>query len=86
MSDINNIKVKGLDPKRYPNLRGNNYIDVVFELSQKAPRDWCADFNLLISRDQNNAKVNPDEGLYIETWVRDMLEIQKELDLSLIHI
>jgi hypothetical protein len=81
MSNIKNIKIKGLDPNRKPNLTGNNYVDLIFELSQKAPVDWCADFNLLFSKDKHNAKINPDEGLYVETWVRNINDIPKELEL-----
>ena len=44
------------------------------------PRDWCADFNLLFSKSLLNAKINPDNGLYVETWVRDITHIQNELD------
>ena len=81
LSNIKDIKIKGLDPNRHPCLKSKNYIDIIFELTQKAPRDWCGDFNILFSKDKLNAKINPDEGLYVETWVRDMVDIPKELDL-----
>ena len=81
MSNIKDIKIKGLDPNRRPILKNKNYIDLIFELSQKAPRDWCADFNTLFSKRKHNAKINPDEGQYIETWVRNINDIPKELEL-----
>ena len=81
MEYIKNIKVKGLDPKRKPTLKNKNYVDIIFELSQKAPRDWCADFNLLASQEGLNSKINPNEGLYVETWVRNINDIPKELEL-----
>ncbi len=80
MSNIENIKIKGLDANRRPSLKNKKYIDVFYELSQKAPRDWCADFNLLFSKSAMNAKINPDNGLFVETWVRDITHIQTELD------
>ncbi len=81
MSNIKDIKIKGLDPHRKPSLKNKKYIDIIFELTQKAPRDWCTDFNLLFSKDKHNAKINPEEGLYVETWVRDITDIPGELDL-----
>ena len=80
MSGIENIKIKSLDPNRRPSLKNKKYIDVFYELSQKAPRDWCGDFNLLFSKSSLNVKINPDEGLYVETWVKDLTHIQNELD------
>lgn len=81
MGNIKDIKVKGLDLNRRPCFKHKNYIDINFELTQKAPRDWCADFNLLFSKDNHNAKINPDDGLFVETWVRKINDIPKELDL-----
>ncbi|MGH1537396.1 MAG: hypothetical protein ACRBDX_05050 [Gammaproteobacteria bacterium] len=80
MSNIENIKIKGLDNNRRPSLKNKKYIDIIYELTQQAPRDWCADFNMLFSKHTLNAKISPENGLYIETWVRDVAHIQKELD------
>jgi hypothetical protein len=80
LSGIENLKIKRLDPNRRPSLKNIKYIDVFYELSQKAPRDWCGDFNLLFSKSSLNVKINPEEGLYVETWVRDLMHIQNELD------
>ncbi len=81
MEHIKDIKIKGLDPKRKPTLKNKNYVDIIFELSQKAPRDWCADFNVLASKESLNAKIDPNEGLYVETWVRNINDIPQELEL-----
>lgn len=81
VSTIKDIKIKGLDPNRKPSLKNKNYVDLIFELTQKAPRDWCADFNTLFSKNKHNAKINPDEGLYVETWVRNINDIPNELEL-----
>jgi len=80
MSNIDNIRIKGLDANRRPSLKNKKYIDVFYELSEKVPRDWCADFNLLFSKSALNAKINPENCLYVETWVRDVTHIQDELD------
>jgi len=80
VSGIEDIKIKSLDANRRPSLKNKKYIDIYYELSQKAPRDWCADFNLAFSKLSLNAKISPDDGLYIETWVRDITHIQSELD------
>ena len=80
MSGIENIRIKGLDENRRPSLKNKKYIDVFYELSQKVPRDWCADFNLAFSKHALNAKISPEDCLFIETWVRDISHIQVELD------
>ena len=69
-----------MDANRRPSLKNKKYIDVFYELSQKVPRDWCADFNLAFSKHALNAKISPEDCLYIETWVRDISHIQIELD------
>ena len=81
MGEIENLKIKGIDKNRLPNLDNNNYIDVIYELTQKAPRNWCLDFNNFFSKERHKTRIDPDKGLYIETWVRDMEEIPKELNL-----
>ncbi len=81
MEKIANLKIKGIDPNRTPNLDNNNYIDVIYELTQKAPRNWCLDFNNFFSKDRHKTRIDPEKGVYIETWVRNMDEIANELDL-----
>ena len=81
MEKIANLKIKGIDPNRIPNLDNNNYIDVIYELTQKAPRNWCLDFNNFFSKDRHKTRIDPEKGVYIETWVRNMDEIANELDL-----
>lgn len=81
MDKIEDLKIKGLDPNRQPNLDNNNYIDVVYELTQQAPRNWCLDFNNFFSKERHKTRIDPDKGLYIETWVRDIEEISTGLNL-----
>jgi hypothetical protein len=81
LNNINDLKIKGLDLNRKPNLKNKKYVDVIFELNQKAPKDWCADLNLLFSKKKHNAKINADEGQFVETWVRDINDIPKILEV-----
>ena len=75
MEGISDIKIIGIDEKRPPKIRKEPYIDLVFKLSHKAPPDWCKDFNDSLSKNVYAPKINLDEGLYIQTWVRSIDEI-----------
>ncbi len=75
MEGISDIKITGIDEKRPPRLRKEPYIDLVFKLSHKAPPDWCKDFNDSLSKNTYAPKINLDDGLYIQTWVRSIDEI-----------
>ncbi len=81
MNNISDLKIKGLDPKRRPNLKNNKYVDVFFELNEIAPKDWCADLNLIFSKNKDNAKINAEEGQFIEAWVRNINDIPKMLEV-----
>ena len=75
MEGISDIRITGIDEKRPPRLRKEPYIDLVFKLSHKAPPDWCKDFNDSLSKNTYAPKINLDDGLYIQTWVRSIDEI-----------
>ena len=81
MEGISDIKITGIDEKRPPKLRKEPYIDLVFKLSHKAPPDWCKDFNDSLSKNTYAPKINLDDGLYIQTWVRSIDEIVGLLQL-----
>ena len=81
MEGISDIKITGIDEKRPPKLRKEPYIDLVFKLSHKAPPDWCKDFNDSLSKNIYAPKINLDDGLYIQTWVRSIDEIVGLLQL-----
>ena len=81
MEGISDIKITGIDEKRPPKIRKEPYIDLVFKLSHKAPPDWCKDFNDSLSKNAYAPKINLDEGLYIQTWVRSIDEIAGLLQL-----
>ena len=75
MSDSKNLKIIGIDESRPPKVRKEPYIDLVFKLSGKAPKEWCQDFNALFKSSSYPVRIDVTEGLYIETWVKTMDEI-----------
>ncbi len=81
MQHINDLKIVGIDESRFPRIRKEPYIDLVFKLSHKAPADWCQDFNMLFTNSEYPVKIDANVGLCIETWVRKMDEIAKHLDV-----
>ena len=81
MENILSLKIVGLDTKRPPRIRKEPYIDIFFELSDKAPKEWCDDFNKVGKQIDPPAKINTKEGLFIEAWVRNMDDIQKHLNI-----
>ena len=79
MSDIKDIKVIGFDNDRPPRVRKEAYIDLYFQLSQKAPLDWCEDFNALGRKVNPSPKIDKNKGLHIETYVNNMNLIAQQL-------
>ncbi len=81
MKDISQLKVTGIDSNRPPKILKEPYIDLVFELSEKAPKAWCQDFNMLFNNAAYSVKVDANQGKFVETWVRNMDEIPAHLKL-----
>lgn len=81
MEGISDIRIMGIDEKRPPRIRKEPYIDLFFRLTHKAPLDWCQDFTDLQSAREGAPKINTDECLYIETWVRTPDEIPGRLQV-----
>jgi len=79
MEGISDIRIVGIDDKRRPRIMKEPYINLYFTLSHKAPSEWCADFNRILSKHQFTTRINEAEGLYIETWVRDPEDIPSHL-------
>ena len=75
MTDVSKIKVIGTDENRPPMIRKENYIDLYFKLSIKAPKDWCEHFNKFGHQISPTAKIGPEEGTIISTYVHDMNQI-----------
>lgn len=80
MQGISDIKIVGIDEKRTPKVRKEPYIDLFFKLSHQAPEEWCEDFNRLTGKLDPSIKINKREGLFIDTYVRDMSHIPAHLD------
>jgi hypothetical protein len=80
LEGISDIRIVGIDEKRPPQVRKAPYIDLFYELSHQAPKDWCDDFNDLAKRLVPPAKINAVEGLFVEAWVRDMELIPAHLE------
>ncbi len=80
MTSISAIKIVGIDDDRPPAVRKEDYIDLFFRLSQKAPSDWCDDFNQLGHHVEPPVKINKNSGMIIETWIRDMKLIPEHLE------
>lgn len=75
MEGISDIKVIGMDDKRPPRIGKEPYIDLFFQLSHKAPLEWCIGFNELLVKHEYTPKIKTNEGLFIEAWVRRPDEI-----------
>ena len=69
MKGISDLRIIGIDERRPPIIRKEPYIDLYFKLSHQAPADWCNDFNALLSKHPSAPKINPKEGLYIESII-----------------
>lgn len=76
MKGISDLKIIGVDENRPPTLRKEPYIELYFKLNHEAPKEWIRDFNELTANGQYPVKIKPEEGLFIETWVRKPEEIE----------
>ena len=81
MKSISELKIAGIDAARMPQIRKEPYIDLVFKLSDRAPKDWCQDFNMLFTNAEYSVRVDMVDRMYIETWVRNMAEIPDHLEM-----
>ena len=80
LEDIRDIKIVGIDEKRPPRIRKEPYIDLFFRLSHQAPKKWCQDFNKLAKDLVPPVKIDDNEGVFIDAYVRDMDNIAMHLD------
>lgn len=80
MEGISDIKIIGIDQNRPPMMRKEPYINLYFKLSHKAPAAWCDAFNTLVSKKKYTTRIEPAEGLYVETWLRKPEEIEAALE------
>ena len=80
LEDISDIKIVGIDEKRPPRIRKEPYIDLFFRLSHQAPKKWCQDFNKLAKDLVPPVKIDDNEGVFIDAYVRDMDNIAMHFD------
>lgn len=80
MEGISDIRISGIDETRPPRIRKEPYINLVFKLNHKAPEKWCENFNSVTAKRKYPVKINPDEGLFVETWVRKTDEVEGLFD------
>jgi hypothetical protein len=80
LEGISDIRIVGIDEKRPPRVRKEPYIDLFFRLSHQAPKKWCEDFNKLAKDLVPTVRINENEGIYIDAYVRDMNHIPTHLD------
>ncbi len=76
MEGISDIRISGIDEMRPPRIRKEPYINLYFKLTHEAPKQWCEDYNRLVSKKTFPAKIDPQAGLFIDTWVRKPEEIE----------
>jgi len=75
MEGISDIRIIGIDETRPPRIRKEPYINLFFKLNHKAPAKWCEIFNDTVAKRKYPVKIDPDEGVCVETWVRQADEI-----------
>jgi hypothetical protein len=80
MQNIDDIKIVSIDTDRPPIVRKEAYIDLFFKLSEKAPLDWCDDFNALGRQIDPGVKIDKNVGLCVDAWVKDMGQIAPHLE------
>ncbi len=69
---IEDYRIIGFDEDRPPRVRKEAYIDLYFKLSDKAPEDWCEEFNALGRKINPAPKIDKSKGECIESYVNDM--------------
>jgi len=75
MDNISDIRMIGFDVNRPPKIQNYPCIFLFFELNHETPPEWCEDFNRLVAKYKYTTKIDPKEGLFIESWVRNSDEI-----------
>ncbi len=74
-----NFRIVGLDEDRPPAIQRMPCIDLFFELNEQAPKEWCALFSARSGKPRYPVKISPEDGLFVETWVRTSSEIESSL-------
>lgn len=80
MAEATNIKIIGFDEERPPMMQTRPCVDLIFQLDQEAPPEWCKHFPDVCGKTSYPIVIDPEVGLFIETWVRKPNEIGAMLD------
>ena len=75
-----NFRIVGLDESRPPAIQRMPCIDLFFELNEQAPKEWCDLFSAKSGKPRYPVKINAEDGLFVETWVRNSSEIESSLE------
>ena len=76
MVDATNIKIIGFDEERPPMIQVRPCVDLIFQLDQEAPAEWCKCFSDVCGKTRYPFVIDPEVGLFIETWVKKPGEIE----------
>jgi len=79
MAEATNIKIIGFDEERPPMIQTRPCVDLNFQLDQEAPPEWCKCFSDVCGKTRYPFSIDPEVGLFIETWVRKPAEIEAAL-------
>jgi hypothetical protein len=79
MTTTIDFRIIGFDPSRPPRIRKESYIDLYFELSDKAPTEWCEEFNIIGRRINPSPKIDAAKGLFIDSYVNNIDQIVSHL-------
>lgn len=77
---VTNIKIIGFDEERPPTMQARPCIDLIFQLDQEAPAEWCKVFGNVSGGQRYNIKIDPEVGLFLETWVKAPGDISGSVD------
>lgn len=75
------LKIIGFDETRPPLVQPRPCIDLILELDQEATPEWCSMLLSVASKSVFSVKIEPDPGLFVETWVKTPGEIARAVEL-----
>ncbi len=68
MDEFNDIKIAGIDTKRPPRVDlDTEFVNVFFQLSHNAPKEWCQFFNATLDKSEVQAFIDAKDGRFIES-------------------
>ena len=80
MPTLSSYKIVGFDEDRPPKTESFPCIYLHFALDQQAPPDWCEELVKVVGKSKYPVKMDPEGGLFIDTWVREPEEIAAVLE------